>query len=54
MAENQDEIKVNNALSLGDEKVSEVFLREDLKQVAETTSLFDSIKDLQELSRSRY
>ncbi len=53
MAENQDEIKVNNALSLGDEKVSEVFLREDLKQVAETTSLFDSIKDLQDLSRSR-
>jgi hypothetical protein len=53
MAENQDEIKVNNALSLGDEKVSEVFLREDLKQVAETTSLFDSIKSLQDMSKSR-
>ena len=53
MAENQNEIEVNNTSSLENEKIPEVFLREDLKQVAETTSLFDSIKDLQDISRSR-
>ena len=53
MAENQNEIEVNNTSSLENEKIPEVFLREDLKQVAETTSLFDSIKDLQDVSRSR-
>ena len=53
MAENQNENEVNNAKTLADEVITEQFIREDLKQVAETTSLFDSLKDLKEMSKSR-
>lgn len=53
MAENQNENEVNNAKTLADEVITEQFIREDLKQVAETTSLFDSLKDLQDMTKSR-
>ena len=51
MAENQNENQVNKQLA--DEVIQETFLREDLKHVAETTSLFDSLKDLQSMAKSR-
>jgi hypothetical protein len=51
MAENQNENQINKQLA--DEVIQETFLREDLKHVAETTSLFDSLKDLQSMAKSR-
>ena len=53
MAENQNENELNKPKTLADEVITEGFVREDLKYVAETTSLFDSIKDLQDMAKSR-
>ena len=52
MAENQNENELNNS-PLANEVITEEFLRSDLKHVAETTSLFDSLKDLQDMTKSR-
>ena len=44
MAENQNENEVNNTEELENHVVEESFVREDLKQVAATSSIFDSLK----------
>ena len=49
MAENQNENEVNNTEELENHVVEESFVREDLKQVAATSSIFDSLKDLQDI-----
>ena len=53
MAENQDEINNETKYDLSKETVEPEFVREDLKHVAETTSIFDSLKDLQDMTVSR-
>ena len=53
MAENQDEINNETKYDLSNETVETGFVREDLKHVAETTSIFDSLKAIQEMSGSR-
>ena len=50
MAENQNENEVNNTEEIKDVVISEGFVREDLKHVAETTPIFDSLKELQEIA----
>ena len=44
MAENQNENELNIAKTLAEEVIPPEFVREDLKYVASTTSLFESQK----------
>ena len=53
MAENQDEINNETKYDLSKETVEPEFVREDLKHVAETTSIFDSLKAIEEMAGSR-
>ncbi len=52
MAENQDEINNETKYDLSKETVETGFVREDLKHVAKTTSIFDSQRVLTEITSS--